>query len=167
MRNFIRRTLLLLIVLASLSSGGCSFSTDYVVVNSSGGPLQVNYTIAPTSIDPLAATGVGIPAMLPTSELNGKPREWRKLTVAEFAFDRSNRTVTVSLPPNQGLLITRGGDYNPNPPVAEKFIIEEIHIAGPSGEMILKGDAVRKAFVVAPKPFYSFGPPTLLKLTYN
>jgi hypothetical protein len=155
---------LLLIVLTSSILGGCSFSTDYVIVNSSGGAVQVTYTIAPTSIDPLAATGVGIPAMLPTSELNG--REWRKLPAAEFAFDRSNRTVTVSLPPNQGLLITRGGDYNPNPPVAEKFIIEEIRIAGPNGEIIFKGDAVRKAFVVVPKPFYSFGPPTLLKLTY-
>ena len=159
-----RPAFLLLIVLAASFLGGCSFSTDYVIVNSSGGPVQVTYTIAPTSIDPLAATGVGIPAMLPTSQLNG--REWRKLSAAEFGFDRANRTVTVSLPPNQGLLITRGGDYNPKPPVAEKFMIEEIRIAGPNGEIILKDDAVKKAFVVVPKPFYRFGPPTLLKLTY-
>jgi len=104
--------------------------------------------------------------MLPTSQLDG--REWRTLSAAEFGFDRANRTVTVSLPPNQGLLIARGGDYNPKPPVAEKFIfiIEEIRIAGPNGEMILKGDAVKKAFVVVPTAFYRFGPPTLLKLTY-
>jgi hypothetical protein len=160
-----RRAFLSLIVLASSFLGGCSFSTDYVIVNSSEEPVQVTYTIAPTSIDPLAATGVGIPAMLPTSQLYGR-REWHKLSAAEFGFDRTNRTVTVSLPPNQGLLITRGGDYNPKPPVAEKFIIEEIRIAGPNGEIILKGDAVRKAFVVVPKPFYRFGPPTLLTLTY-
>ena len=102
--------------------------------------------------------------MLPTSELNG--REWRKLSATEFVFDRGNRTVTISLPPNQGLLITRGGDYNPNPPIAEKFVIEEIRIAGANGEMILRGSAVSKAFVVVPKPFYRFGPPTLLTLTY-
>lgn len=160
-----RRTFLLLIVLASSFSGGCSFSTDYVVVNSSSAAVQVIYTIAPTSIDPLAATGVGIPAMLPTSALTG--REWRKLSAAEFAFDRANRTVTVSLPPNQGLLINRGGDYNPTPSSSSNFIITEIRIAGPNGEVILKGDAVQKAFVVVPKPFYSFGPPTLLKLTYT
>jgi len=154
----------LILVLTSLT-GGCSFSTDYVIVNSSGASVQIIYTIAPTSIDPLAATGVGIPAMLPASQLSG--REWRKLSATEFAFDRVNRTVTVSLPPNQGLLITRGGDYNPNPPLAQKFIIEEIRIAGPNGEITLKGDAVPKAFVVVPKPFYSFGPPTLLKLTYT
>jgi hypothetical protein len=146
-------------------SGGCSFSTDYVIVNSSSATVQVIYTIAPTSIDPLVATGVNIPAMLPVSELSG--REWRKLSAAEFSFDRPNRVVTVLLPPNQGLLIARGGDYNPNPSTAMNFIIKEIRIVAPNGEMILKGDAVHKAFVVVPKPFYQFGPPTLLKLTYT
>jgi hypothetical protein len=160
-----RRAFLLLIVLTASFSGGCSFSTDYVVVNSSSAPVQVVYTIAPTGIDPLVATGVRIPAMLPTSALTG--REWRKLSAAEFSFDRVNRTVTVSLPPNQGLLITRGGDYDPAPSSSTNFIITEIRIAGSNGEMILKGDAVQKAFVVVPKPFYRFGPPTLLKLTYT
>jgi hypothetical protein len=152
-----------IVILASFHSG-CSYSTDYVIVNSSGAPVQVTYTIAPTTIDPLVATGV-VPSTLPTSELNG--REWRKLSPTEFVFDRANRMVTVSLPPNQGLLIKRGGDYNPNPPIAEKFVIEEIRIVGANGEMILKGSAVSKAFVVVPKPFYRFGPPTLLTLTYT
>jgi hypothetical protein len=161
-----RRALLLLILLQACFLTGCSFPTDYVIVNASAGPLEVTYTIAPTSIDPLAATGVGIPAMLPTSKLQGR-RDWRKLPAGEFVFDRVNRTVTVSLPSNQGLLITRRGDYNPNPSTATNFIIKEIRIAGPNGEMILKGEAVPKAFMVVPKPFYSFGPPTLLTLTYK
>ena len=159
-----RRPLIFSTLILALFYAGCSYSTDYVVVNSSGAPVRVTYTIAPTTIDPLVATGV-VPSMLPTSELNG--REWRKLSATEYVFDRANRTVTISLPPNQGLLITRGGDYNPNPPVAEKFVIEEIRIAGANGEMILKGNAVSKAFVVVPKPFYRFGPPTLLTLTYT
>jgi hypothetical protein len=103
--------------------------------------------------------------MLPVSELKG--REWRKLSPTEFVFDRANRTVTVLLPPNQGLLIKRGGTYSSTPPVAEKFVIEEIRIAGSNGEILFKGDAVKKAFVVVPQPFYTFGPPTLLKLTYT
>ena len=160
-----RRSLIVSVLALVSLYGGCSYSTDYVIVNSSGAPVQVTYTIAPTTIDPLVATGVGIPAILPVSELNG--RQWRKLSPTEFVFDRTTRTVTISLPPNQGLLITRGGDYNPNPPVAEKFIIEEIHIVGANGEMVLKGAAVSKAFLVVPKPFYRFGPPTLLKLTYT
>jgi hypothetical protein len=157
-----RRLLIFSTLILASFYAGCSYRTDYVVVNSSRAPVQVTYTIAPTTIDPLAGV---VPSMLPTTELNG--REWRKLSATEYVFDRANRTVTISLPPNQGLLITRGGDYNPNPPVAEKFVIEEIRIAGANGEMILKGNAVSKAFVVVSKPFYRFGPPTLLTLTYN
>jgi hypothetical protein len=162
----VQRLAIFLVVALPLFFAGCSFGTDYVIVNSSGAPLQVTYTIAPTSIDPLAAIGVNIPAMLPASQLSGR-REWRKLSQTEFGFDRTTRTVTVSLPPNQGLLITRGSEFNPNHRVPERFIILEIRIDAPSGEMVLKGDAVPKAFVVEPKPFYRFGPPTLLKLTYT
>jgi hypothetical protein len=89
-----RHALLLLLVLASSFLSGCSFWTDYVIVNSSGGPVQVTYTIAPTGIDPLAA-GVGIPAMLPTSQLD--EGEWRKLSATEFGFDRANHADTVLL----------------------------------------------------------------------
>jgi hypothetical protein len=159
-----RRWLILPILLFASLYCGCSYSTDYVIVNSSGAPAQVTYTIAPTTVDPFVATGAD-PAMLPVSELKG--REWRKLSATEFVFDRANRTVTVLLPPNQGLLIKRGGTYHTTPPVAEKFVIEEIRIAGSNGEIIFKGDAVKKAFVVVPQPFYTFGPPTLLKLTHT
>lgn len=158
------RTLILPLLLFASFCCGCSYSTDYVIVNSSGAPAQVTYTIAPTTIDPFVATGAE-PAILPVSELKG--REWRELSATEFVFDRANRTVTVLLPPNQGLLIKRGGTYSPTSPVVEKFVIEEIRIAGSNGEINFKGDAVKKAFAVVPKPFYTFGPPTLLKLTYT
>jgi hypothetical protein len=157
------RAFLVLIVLSALLSGGCSFGTDYVIVNSSPENVTVIYTIAPTTIDPLVAADV--PAIASLSQM--AKREWRKLSDTEFLFDRANRTVTVSLPQNQGLRITRGGDYSPTPPIARKFIIEEIRIKGSNGEMSLRGDAVPRAFVVVPKSFFSFGPPTLLKLTYR
>jgi hypothetical protein len=162
----VNRVLILLIAIVASFFGGCSFGTDYVIVNTSGASLQVTYIIAPTSIDPLAATGVITPAVLPVSQLSGH-REWRKLSGTEFVWDHATRTVTVSLPPNQGLLINQGGEYNPDHPVPERFIIQEIRIAGANGQMILTGDAVPKAFLVVPKPFFSFGPPTLLKLTYT
>jgi hypothetical protein len=159
-----RRLLTTFVIGFAILCGGCSFSTDYVIVNASNAPAQVTYIIAPTSIDPLLATGINLPAMLPVAELSG--REWRKLSPTEFVLDRVTRTVNVTLPPNQALLINQGGTYQATPPVAEKFIIEEIRIVGPNGQIVWKGDAVKKAFLVVPKPFYSFGPPTLLKLTY-
>lgn len=103
--------------------------------------------------------------MLPLTELSG--REWRKLSQSEFVFDRANSTVTVTLPSNQGLLIYRGGNYRPEPPTAEQFVIDEIRISGSNGEINLTGDALPKAFVVVPQPLFTFGPPTLLMLTYS
>jgi hypothetical protein len=157
-----KRASMFLVILMATMLSGCSYSIDYVVVNTSGAPVQVTYTIAETTIDPLIAVGPGTPAMLPVSELSD--REWRKLSEQEFGFDRGNRTVTVSLPPNQGLLIVRGrGEANPRPPNT----ITEIRIAGLNGEVVVRGDAIAEAFVVVPKPFYRFGPPTLWTLTYS
>lgn len=138
---------------------------DYVVINASGNTVNVTYTIGPTGIDPLAATGIGVPATLYLSEISG--RKWRPLSSTQFSFDRINRTVIISLPPNQGLLIYNGAEWRADATERTGFIITEIHITGSNGEMMLKGDAVYRNFVVVPKPFYRFGPPTLATMTYR
>lgn len=159
------RGLLILLLIFTVFFAACSFSMDYVVVNASGNTVTVTYTIGPTGIDPLAATGVGIPAMLSVSEMPG--REWRPLSSTQFNFDRSNRTVTVSLAPNQALLINRGAEWRPDSTDATHFIIKEVHIFGSNGELTLKGDVVYRSFAVVPKPFYRFGPPTVATVTYK
>ena len=58
-----------------LACAGCSFSTDFIVVNASEKPLLVTYTIGSTDINPLAETGVGTPAVLPIAELRVRERE--------------------------------------------------------------------------------------------
>jgi hypothetical protein len=160
-----RSVLVILLLLFIGMSVGCSFSTDFVVVNASSQPVQVTYTIAPTTIDLLAATGVGTPAILPVSEL--REREWRVLASSQYTLDRLNRTVSVSVLPNQGLLINRGGEWHPNSEMPNGFIIQKIQVVGMKGAMSVEGDEVYKSFAVVPKPFYSFGPPTLLTLTYK
>jgi hypothetical protein len=159
-----KRAILILLLTFVVLFVACSFSMDYVVVNASGVTINVTYTIAPTGVDPLAATGVGVPAMLSVSEIS--QRKSRPLASNEFAFDRSNRTVTVALPPNQALLIYRGSEWRPGGDPTY-FLIKEIRITTQTGEMILKGDEVYRSFVVVPKGFFSFGPPTLATVTYK
>jgi hypothetical protein len=89
------------------------------------------------------------------------------LSAGEYVYDRSSRTVTVSLPAGHGLLIAQGGEGEPNPSRAPYFIIKEIRVAGSNGELSVKGAAVQMAFEVAPRPFYRSGPPTLFTLTYR
>jgi hypothetical protein len=159
-----QRRLLILLLLFTVLLAACSFSMDYVVINTSANTANVTYTIAPTSIDPLAATGIGMPAMLPFSKIPG--REWEPLSPTQFNYDRSNRTVTVSLPPYHGLLIYRGAEWRADSDAAH-FITKEIRIVSSNGEMTLTGDEVYKSFVVVPKRLFSFGPPTLATLAYK
>ena len=163
--TIMQRGLLILFLMCTLFFAACSFSMDYVVVNSSGNTVIVTYTIGLTDIDPLVALGMGVPALLSVSEMTGG--EWRPLPSTQFNLDRSNRAVTVALPPNQALLIYRGSGWRPNRKLTTDFIIKEIHISDSSGEMSLKGDEVFKSFVVVPIPFYSFGPPTQATITYK
>ena len=160
-----RRLLLIATFCLILVYAGCSFSTDFIVVNASEKPLLVTYTIGSTGSNPLLETGVGTPAVLPVAELS--EREWRPLTSNEYSFDPSSRTVTVSLPPNQGLLINRGGEWRSNREMPSGFIIERIMLVGTNGETVVEGENIFKSFVLVDKPFYNFGPPTQFTLTYE
>jgi len=160
------RRLLLIVSLGLLSAfAGCTYSTDFIVVNASEKPLLVTYTIRPTGIDPLVATGVRTPAELPIAELRG--REWRPLASNEYSFEPSSRTVTFSLQPNHGLLINRAGEWRSNSEMPSGFIIEKIKLVGINGETVVEGENVYKSFALVAKPFYRFGPPTQFTLTYE
>lgn len=161
----IRRLLLIVSLGIVLACVGCSFSTDFIVVNASEKPLLVTYTIRSTASNPLVETGIGTPAVLPIAELSG--REWIPLTSSDYSLDPSSRTVTLSLPPNQGLLINRGGEWRSNSEMPSGFIIEKIKLVGASGETVVEGEGVFKSFVVVATPFYRFGPPTQFTLTYE
>src|SRR5262245_7474405 len=161
-----RRLVLPLLLCCLLFVSACSFSLDYVVVNSSAAPIRVTYLVstAAKGVDPLEAAGVNVPALLPVSQLDD--RQWSKLATSAFTYDPAAGVVSVDVPPDQGLLIARTGDYSSNSS-GINFIVREIRITTAGGEIIWKGDTVRKAFVAVPKPFYRFGPPTLFTLTYK
>ncbi len=67
-----RSALLIILFCVIGACAGCSYPTDFILVNSSSEPLQVTDTIAQTGIDPLVATGVVTPATLEVSELSGR-----------------------------------------------------------------------------------------------
>lgn len=153
----------ILLLLFAVTLAACSFSTDFVVVNASGQSIEITYKIGETGGEPLVATGK--PATLPASQISS--REWQELPLAQYAFDREKRAVTISLSPGAALRVYQGAEWSERETGAD-FIIRELNIRGANGEVILKGDQVYKSFVAVPKPFYAFGPPTaLLTLTYK
>lgn len=144
---------------------GCSFATDFVVLNRSDQPLLVRYTIIESSFDPRRLTMPGTPAVLDFAELRG--RDWRLLAKNQYSVDPPTRTVSVTLPPNEALLIDRGGELRSNSDCAGGFDIERIEFIGVKGGVVVEGANFCKSFVVIPKPFYAFGPPTQMVLTYE
>jgi hypothetical protein len=161
--EILRYIFTVLFLLFALTLAACSFSTDFVVVNASEQPIEITYKIGETGVDPLVVTGK--PATLPASQLSS--REWQELSATQYASDREQRAVTVSLSPGLALRVYQGGDWSERE-TGVNFIIKELNIRGANGEVILKGDQVYKNFVAVPKPFYAFGPPTtLLTLTYK
>ncbi len=153
--------LALLLLFASTLSA-CSFSTDFVVVNSSGNPIEVKYKIGETGIGSLDAAGK--PAIIDASRLSS--REWRELSSTQYVFDQQTGTVTVSLMPDVALRVTRVRDWQEGRAM-ENFIIREVDITGAGGGMKLKDNQAYRSFVAVPKSFFSFGPPAYATLTYK
>lgn len=157
-----RYTYLALLLLFTLTLSACSFSTDFVVTNASGNPIEVKYKIGETGIGSLDAAGK--PAIIESSRLSS--REWRELPSTQYMFDQQTGTVTVSLMPDIALRVTSVRDWHEGSNTGN-FIIREVDITGGGGGMKLKGDLVYKSFVAVPKSFFRFGPPTLATLTYK
>ena len=158
-----RYVLIGLLLLSALTTAACSFSVDFAVINESERPIEITYRIGETGIEPLAVTRK--PAILPASRISS--REWQELSPAEYSFDSEKRTVAVTLRPGQALRVYQGGEGDAHY-AGDNFIIREINIRGAGGEVTFKGDQVHKSFVAVPRPFYAFGPDTvLLTLTYK
>ena len=158
-----RHIFLILLLLFSLVLTACSFPTDFVVVNESDHPIRIRYKLGEGSMDPLVESGR--PATLEASQL--RSREWRELSATQYSFDRANRTVTVSLMPDEALRMTHGGEGEKNTCAEINYLVKAVDISGGAGELILKGDQVSKSFVVEPKPFYSLSHSTICALRYK
>ena len=159
-----RNALLIMLFCVTIACAGCSYSTDFIVVNSSSALLQVTYTIVETGIDPLRATGVITPATLDVSELSG--RKWNRLLPSQYSYDRASRAVRVTLAPNQCLLINQGGELRSDSRRPSGFVIKKIELVGINGAQEFEDLDAYERFVPTPKPFYRFGPSHQFALTY-
>jgi hypothetical protein len=138
----------LLISLASLTA--CSYLTNFVVVNASGRPIEVQYRVKNPG-QPMPATQMLpiTPATKPASQIE-QQNPWRDLSTSEFKFEPNSRTVGVLLMPGEALRIEQRNLVDgpqDDASQAPNFAIEEISISGSSGVISLEGEQARKAFV--------------------
>ena len=136
---------------------GCSYLTNFVVVNASDDSVKVRYRFK-RATDPLAPRRSStVPHVKAVSELNQEV-PWREFSSSQYSFDPDSGTVVVSLEPGEALqlevLNLTDKHYD-----ASDFAIEEIDITGTHGEIKLEGEQVYKGFVVESKK--------LLAVTYR
>jgi hypothetical protein len=149
-----RYILFISLTLSALTFAACTYSTDFVVVNESGRPIEVRYKIkgAPAgSPTPLYDSWIAAASPLKTdaSQIGSRVEgRWQQLSPDRYQFDRENRTVTVVLSPLEALRVTSLYNYAGHEDFADEasWPIEEISIAGEGGGMTFAGPAARKSF---------------------
>ena len=137
-----RGILLGLLIIFIVAHTACSYLTDFVVVNDSGQPLNIQFRVK----DSRSLGENSSLAKIAISQLQNSDKQWQSLSPAEYQVDQRTGMVMVHLMPGEGLRIAVMHHYTGNPSDVENFPIEEITVAGASGELRVTGQQVLKAF---------------------
>ena len=142
-----RRMFLVLPVVLALTQAGCSYLTDFVVLNESANTVEVRYRLKDPSRDPLY--WLGAPAKMPISQLR-EDNGWVKheLPAGQYRLDRESGALVVRLSAGEALRVQTVSGYrgHEHPGAADEFLIGEISLSGSAGELRLTGEQARKAF---------------------
>jgi len=119
------------------------------VVNGSREALEVTYHVKKPT-DPRAPTRLyeRAPETKPLSQVD--QQAWQQVPPSRYKIDAENRTVVLTLNPDEALLLTQcrpangqtSGDCE-----TDNFQIDEIGLVGVNGETKLKGEQAHKSFV--------------------
>ena len=148
---FIRQNIALLLVVAdALLCSSCSFSNSFVVVNASRETLAVSYRVKPPNL-PGAPTALAdrAPEIKPVSQV-GEQVPWQSLPSSRYKIDANNRIVTLTLNPDEALLLARcrpAHDASTGDCESDDFDIADIGLVGVNGEIKLAGEQAHKTFV--------------------
>jgi hypothetical protein len=139
--------LLLLLLSCALFMTGCSFLTDFVVVNNSDRPIEVRYRIRNSPSNLMLVCGT--PAVTTSRQLKASDEKWEDLSVSQYQVNPENRLITVPLMPEQALRITsnrsaENRDWEIRQ--SEQFCADQIELLGAYGDIRLQGAQVYAGF---------------------
>ena len=139
-----------LALIGTVLLSGCSWITTFAIVNASRAPITISYTIGTEATKvPACPDGVFLPfpRVVPVKELatlEGLSKEAQK---ADFTCEKSTRTVTLSLAPEQAVSLFRVGTYTgPNSERDYRLDLMKLNIKGESGELQYGGRQVLRDF---------------------
>jgi hypothetical protein len=128
-----------LLALPLLLLAACSYSTDFVVVNDSGSPVEVSYSFKdwrePRDCCPSR------PLKKALAKLDDDDVEWTELRAEDFQFDRAVGVVTVTLAPSEVLRVDVQSNWGGHGDRRddENFRIASLRITGESGSVYYEG----------------------------
>lgn len=146
-----RRYIAMVLVGSVCLLAACSYTTDFVIVNESDGPITVRYEEKDFPGPFYLPTAPGVVA---ASELSEDGQQW---SPAQFVVDEASRSVTTQLMPGQALRIASLNHYtgHDDPNDAEKYQIRRIVVSGTRGELNLSDEQARTTFTKVARSLYT------------
>ena len=135
---------LLFILLPLLSA--CSYRSDFVVINKSDAPIEVRYQLKRwTPETPGKFVDFNPPAKLTVGDFQKSDHQWQKLSKTQYGFDNLTGTFTVSVGPDEVLLVDFASNYRGDD---NEFDLAAIHITGAKGSVDLQGRQAQTQFKI-------------------
>jgi len=127
--------ILIVSLMSVLVLSACSVRSDFVVVNESDHPIEVQYQFKP-SISKTAplADSIQPPAKLEVKEFQKSGREWKNVPEEQFHYDNRTGVVTVMVVPGEALLLDYVYNYS-----ELDFDLDSLSLTGAQGIIKLEG----------------------------
>lgn len=134
-------TLSLPILFLLLTMSGCSYRYEFVVINKSDRPIEVQYKL---KLHPSGQyADITTPAKVILSEFEKTEYQWRNLEKNQYEFDDLTATFKVRVAPDEVLLLDFAYNYRGD---ENEFDLASIKIGGASGSISLEGRQAQTQF---------------------
>ena len=131
----------LVILFLVLMMSGCSYRYDFVVINKSDRPIEVQYKLKRHPSGQYA--DITTPAKVLLSEFEKAEYQWRNLAKDQYQFDDLTGTFKVSVAPDEVLLLDFVYNYHGD---ENQFDLVSIKLDGASGSINLEGRQAQTQF---------------------
>ena len=150
-----RRSFHILLVVLISALAGCSWITEFVILNTSSGDLTVTYTVNGKSCP--GGSFIIIPATKTITELKKEQGVWKNMTPSEYSCNPSTMSVTTTLPPQAALRVAEQGNFRGLRNYEdENFDVLRLELKGTDGTVSLSGLKVLKSFTRESNALYVF-----------
>lgn len=140
--------LLSFVVLSTLFLTACSYSVNFILVNDSNAPIEIEYesifqlkTLEDTELQPYQMNYSDL-----TSWFGDKSKNWKKLSANEYSFDAENQKCKITLAPGKALKILSTNDMMYFIEDYDGFEITKIKLTGKNGVVIFEGNRMFTQF---------------------